>query len=251
MSERRRNIRRSSDFYKHAVKLLRKYADGFTPSDGYNLRYYDDWSPSMKGRVTRVFQAVDELTARPYKVIRPRSRKNLRRLQQAAQHEAAPKALKVAFVPVADPDAPVAVTYTKRAVKIRQKGVEYITVDIDPQALIEDPQAAAQAVVREFPAKVYTLQAGKYEIREPLYTARQVGNAITKYQNKYNADDYNSEDPNSSYFGNWMHGVRAYNYETRFDMKQFRADRRAARRDLKAARRAQKRKIKRMIKSKR
>ncbi len=251
MSERGRNIRRSRDFYKLAVKLLRPYVEGLEASDGFDLRYIDEWTPAQKGRVTRTFEGVDKLRARPHKVVRPRRPDHLKRLQEAAQHKRQIKGLKVAFMPVADPEQPVKITYTKQAVKVKQKRVGKWYIKFNKKRLLTDPDKEVRQKVAKHPAKVYNIGAEHYFIRDPLYSAAEVAKEVKRLQEKYNEQDYDPDDPNSSYHGNWLDGLIAYNYDTPKEGREFRQARTAYKQKFKKARRAHRRKVEKLIEKRR
>lgn len=251
MSERPRNIRRSADFYKLAVKLLRSYVSGLKPSDGYDLRFIDQWTSAMKGRVTRAFKAVDKLRARPHKVVRPRRADHLKRLQEASQHKRKIKGLKVAFVPVADPEEPVKISYRKDAVVVKQRRVGKWYVKFNKKNLLTDPDAEIRRVLAKHPARVYNIGAEHYFIRDPLYSIQEVQREVERLQNKYNDEKYDPDDTNSKFHGNWLDGVIAYNYETPADGRDYRAIRRRYKKGFKKQRKAHKRKVMQLVQKRR
>ena len=100
--------------FSEAVKTLRKFADGFGAADGYDIRQgYQGLSPYQKRKLRQYISVVEEQTARPFKVVRPRNKKRLRALQDFSQQEKNLKGLKVAFVPVSDPSESLEVRYDR------------------------------------------------------------------------------------------------------------------------------------------
>ena len=263
MSTRARVIRRTKEFYSYAVKILRrgfegvdgkrggKLFDGFEAADGFNLRYIGEWTAAQKSRVTRAFTAVDKLASRAHKVIRPRNKKNLKRLQQAAQHGKTIKGLKVAFVPVADPENKIKIKYTKSAVKIQENKVGKTYIEFDKEKLITSPKQEIRAKVDANPARVYNVGNEHYFINTPLYDVAEVEEEVLRLQNKYNSDRFDPDDPNSHYHGNWLDGLIGYNYETRADGLDYRGARRIYKEKFTDKRAKHKRKVRGMIKTKR
>jgi hypothetical protein len=265
MSKRRRNLRRSNQFYKHAINIIRhgffdsdlekksgKLADGFNAKDGFDLRYIKDWSPAQKAKVTKMFAAIDELTSRPFKVVKPRRKDHLERLQKTSQHERKIKGLKVAFVPVADPSDKIKITYTKTAVKIKERNVGKWNIELDKKKLLIDPETEINKKIAANSARVYNVMAGKFFIPKPLFSAAEVTAEVIKRQEKYNADDYDENDPNSSYWGNWLGGLIAYDYENRLDGIDFRTARtRFKELTFKPTRKSQRRKVMKLVKQRR
>ena len=134
---------KTKTFYKHAINVLRhgyvdtetnkrmgKFADGFDPSDGYDMRKINDWTPAQKAKITRMFKTVDKLTSRPFQVYKSKNKARLKKVQQAAQHDEFPKQLKVAFVPTSGRAERVKVRVTKKGrIKFKQGAIAKETID--------------------------------------------------------------------------------------------------------------------------
>lgn len=204
-----------------------KFADGFDVADGFNLRDASEWTPAQKAKVSRLFEQVNELTARPFHIYRARKPENLKIVQRASQHQTFPKELKVAFVPVSRPEETPTIKISKRTkqVKIIERQVGRIPVfwddvGVSKEFLLSDPVAAAQILVQQVPAKSYNIMAGKHEIPQG-YDEGALPEEIGKLTARYAAGTTHSRrgylDPdnrNSSWWGNWLIGVEAYNFPT-------------------------------------
>lgn len=227
--------KRPDSFYRDAVKDLRrgiiidretgqrsgKLATGFEARDGYNLREIDDWTPAEKSRVTKLWNLVDDLTAKPFQIVRKRKPENIRAVQEFAQHETYPPELKVAIIKVAYPEekADVYVDPDTLEVSVTERGVTRRSHDftkmVDMDELEDDPREAIKSVVAATPeSQMYGIQAGKYEVNR-TFTERGVTTAIINLMNEYSEENgYDPDDKNSSHWSNWLGGVVAYEYDT-------------------------------------
>lgn len=228
--------KRPNSFYRDAVNDLRhgiiidretgertgKLATGFEARDGYSLREIDDWTPAEKARVTRLWNLVDELTAKPFQVVRKRKPENIRAVQKFAQHGAYPPELKVAIIKVAYPQEAATVTVDPKTldVTVTERGVsrrsrDFAEFDIDMARLEADPRGEITAMVKQIPAsQMYGIQAGPYEVNR-TYTMRGVVTGVINLMNKYSEEQgHKPEDKNSSHWSNWLGGIVAYEYDT-------------------------------------
>lgn len=241
---------KSEIFYKHALKVLRhgyidpetnkrmgKFADGFEASDGFDLRKFNSWSPAQKGKITRLFKTIDKLTSRPFQVYRTTNKKNLRKVQQAAQHDEFPKNLKVAFVPSSSQKEKVKIRITRKGnVKFKQGSVSRDVIDFSsygytPEDLALDPGGVVEDVAKQVPANRYKIQGGEHEVNQGRSIGRmgssfpleKLKEAVRKMVNYYSAERFDADNKNSSYFGNWLFGVVGYNFDEYSDYRQYQA----------------------------
>ena len=269
---------KSAIFYKHALNVLRhgytdpetgrrmgKFADGFEAKDGFDLRRMHQWTPAQKGKITRLFKTIDKLTSRPFQVYRTRNKKNLRKVQQAAQHDEFPKNLKVAFVPSSSQEARVKISITKKGnVKfkqgsIRREVIDFASYGYTPEDLALDPGAVVEDVARQVPANRYKIQAGEHEVNQGRSIGRmgssfpleKLKEAVRKMVNYYSADRFDKDNKNSSYFGNWLFGVVGYNFDEYADYRQYQAAYNRARQQTQKKRGALRQQLKRRIKKER
>lgn len=226
--------------YIEAVKALRhgledpitgkstgKLATGFEARDGYDLRKFDDWTPAQKAKVTKLYNLADHLASRPFYIYRGRKPENIRLMQEVAQHEQFPKELKVAFLPSPARVKPKIRITKKREVIIKQgritrRAVTLKDAGLTPEDFALDPKASTkQAIDYLERGKRYQIKAGKYLIPN-TYDAKYLPVAVAKLVQRYGTDNYDSTDPSSSYFGNWLTGFEVYDFETRRDFERFR-----------------------------
>jgi hypothetical protein len=253
----------SKQHYIDAVKLLRhgfydesrerrsgKFADGFEARDGFDLRYVDQWTTAQKAEVTKLYNQVDKLMARPFQVVRSRKPENLRRVQEAAQHITHPKKLKVAFVPVARPGeqaevkiSPPTKAYPKGRVVIRERGVTrtpvtFEDVGFDFDDLEENTAGTVRELIAQYPGKLYVPLAGEYETKGQATSPEGLAAALRKLMNLYGSEaGYDEDDTNSHHYKNWLFGVAVYNFRTLKEFKAYRVERTKKARALKLQRR--------------
>jgi hypothetical protein len=225
-----------------AFKRMGKFANGFEADEGFDLREIDKWSPSQKSKVTKLYKLVDHLTARPYHIYRGRKPKNLRLVQEAAQHEQFPKNLVVAFLPVSNTKVTPKIKISKKGIvtviegKVRKRSINFKDHGITPKDLEDDAEGIMKELDRRIKGKRYVIQAGKYEIVNEVLHPSALPSRIRRYIEKYNATDYDATNPNSSFYGNWLLGVNAYDFDTRPDFKAYRAEKRREKAALKRKR---------------
>jgi len=266
---------RNRTFYKYAIGVLRhgfidsetgkrqgKYADGFDPASGYDLRRFNEWTPAQKARITKAFKVVDSLASRPYQIYKTTNKKRLNKVQRASQHETFPKWLKVAFVPTNGQREKVRVRITKRGiVKFKQGSVNRQTINFQDygytlEDVALDPVAVTQNVVSQVKATRYKIQAGEHEVNRGKSLGVRPGNSwpgeritamVQRMVNYYSADKYDPEDSNSSYFGNWLFGLVAYNFDVFDDYRKYQVAYQNTRRATKRKRAALRSKLRRDI----
>lgn len=255
--------------YIDAVKALRhgvedpitgestgKLADGFEARDGYDLRRFDEWTPAQKAKVTKLYNLVDHLTARPFYVYRGRKPENIRLMQEVAQHEEFPKELKVAFLPSPAKIKPKIRITKKREVVIKQgritrRAVVLENVGLTPEDFALDPKGATKQALEELePGKAYQIKMGKY-LSKNAYSKGYLPKKVAMLVEKYGADNYDPTDPSSSYFGNWLMGFEVYQFDRREDFDNFRRAQTRSREALREERERARRKWRRKYGKKR
>ena len=150
---KKRAVKKSAEFYRLALTGardkqgelqpgLRSVARGFDAASGYDLRKISEWSPSQKARVTRYFHELDNLTAQPRKIYRPKNRANLKLAQQYSGHNSGFQ-FKVALVPYTPKkgsDTKVKITVSKEhGLRVATKSYAKTIVPLRPRELTRDP----------------------------------------------------------------------------------------------------------------
>ena len=214
------------------MKLIRRYVDF-----DYDLR-----NPPTEYQKRRVKEYADEIQAlmnRPYQVFRPRRRDHLIAAQEFAQHEKRLPGLKVAFIP-SDGTHDVHVRFnSKGEIVAKTSNVKITTVRLSKRKLIEDAESHVRDKIRNHPAKQFTIQAGRYEIPNP-YLPDTVPKAVARLVARYGDDDKNN------YFGNWLHGLKAYQFAGQDALGDYLADKRKVIKDAKKKRASAARKRRRI-----
>lgn len=201
----------------------------------YDLR--KSLSNSAKRKIKRYFDEIDALTNRPYQVYRPRRKDHLREAQEFAQHATRLPALKVAFIPTSG--APVKLSFNKRGVTARSGHVATTDIRLSKRGLINDAKGYTTFKVATRPdSQQFTVQAGRYEIAQP-YPKYAIPDAVARLCATYS----NPED--NHYFGNWLHGLKAYTFHDQAELFEYFAAKREAIKNAKKARRRRARKARR------
>lgn len=192
----------------HAARLrkIRPFVDF-----NYDLR--KPLSNSAKRKIKLYADEVDALTARPYQVVRPRRKDHLAQAQEFAQHERKLPGLKVAFIASNGQDK-VHLSYNKSGVKAKNSNVEITHIRLSLQGLLNDPEAYVSKRISGHPAKSFTVQAGRYEI-PASFSRDRIAQGVARYVAKYDNEDKNN------YFGNWLHGVFAYQFHEQDTLQQY------------------------------
>ncbi len=254
--------------YIDAVKALRhgiedpitgentgRLADGFDATDGYDIRKFHDWTPAQKARVTKLYNLVDNLSSRPFYIYRGRKPENIRLMQEVSQHEQFPKELKVAFIPSPARIKPKIRITKKRVVVIKQgnitrRAIAFSELGITPEQVALDPKWATKKAAEQVVGEHFQIKAGKYLIPQ-IYGRSYLPRKVAMLVERYGSDRYNEDDPNSSYFGNWLTGFESYDWERKTDFDVFREQKTSSRIAMKEERERARRKWRREHKSRR
>lgn len=206
-----RHVKNESE-YKAAVKLIRHFAKGFKGGDGYDLRKpFKELSRYQRRKLNRYSTIVQELMARPHKIIRPRRKDHLRALQEFSRQQDFPRDLTAVFMPVADPTKPLKITYDKkqkRVIKVREAGVINRTeIPFDPVALALTPKIEIKRITDTYPAQRYILLSNEFEIPGSVsINYEMLLRKATRLMEKYHDEKVHG------YFGNWLKGVVLYDF---------------------------------------
>lgn len=210
--QRRRKIRErliKQYNWRTRARLMRPYVEGLEAKDGYDLSKVDEWSPGKKARVTKLWRELGVQISRPH--IR-KSFKNKKRLAQAATYAAQEKVVprqKAVAIPATTPRA-VKITFDKKDnISVRWQGVKTDTVRFDKMALLVDPVAEIERVLDMLDGNFVQIIQGSNFSRD-IIRKRDVVRHILRSMSRYSADDFDDDDPYSSYWFNWMSGLRSY-----------------------------------------
>lgn len=206
-------IKRSSVNGIHAQRLkqIRKFVDF-----NYDLRH--PLTASQKRKIKVYHDEITALTNRPYQVFRAKSKKNLQRAQQFAQHEKRLPGLKVAFIPT-DGANRVRMTFNKKEVVAHTKHVTTRHIEFDVAQLLIDPESYVERRIKSVDAGQFTIQAGKYEIPQG-YIKSTVPKAVARLTMRYGEAGGVDED-NNHHFSRWLHGVFAHTFDKQADLVEY------------------------------
>ncbi len=239
--------------FVEAIKLVRPYADGFTATDGYDIRSLNriklkpkarprrrvdkvtgevfetkEYTPreinavlsyAKRKKLQRYFDVINFNMAEPHIVKRPRNKKRLRSLQEFSQHEDYPKDLKVAFLPAAHGAKKTKLVWKGDVLKkIIQNGITRYTINFDKKRFVQDPEKEIDAALNQTSSKYFMVQAGKHVIYKSGGPANLVKKEILNLQGRYGADKFDPNDPNSHHFGNWLNGIIGFDISEDYDI---------------------------------
>lgn len=221
---------------KEKLKELRGVVDF-----DYDLR--KKLTPYQTRKINKYHAALTELKARPHYVFRPRSDARLKSAQKFSQHPSGVK-FKVAFIPTAGDEIPEVRFGRKGAISVRtgKKRIRSGFLEFDEDALIEDPAAHTRDIIKEAPgAEWFSIAAGAFEIRRAVkrpFIAREVERLAAAYS----GEKPQSAPGQNHYFGNWMVGLRVYDFKDQADAGEYmQAKTQAARADQRKRRAAKRR----------
>lgn len=221
---------------KEKLKELRGVVDF-----DYDLR--KKLTPYQVRKINKYHSALTELKARPHYVYRPRSDAHLKSAQEFAQH---PKGIKfkVAFIPTSGDEKPEVRFSRKGRVKVKtgKKRIESTFLPFDPESIVDDPGAHCREVIKEEPAaEWFSITAGPFEIRRAVkrpFIAREVERLAAAYS----GEKPQSAPGQNHYFGNWMTGLRIYDFKDQADAGEYmQAKTQSARADQRKRRAAKRR----------
>lgn len=190
----------------------------------------------QKRKIKTYWDEINALTARPYQVYKPKSKKRLKTAQDFAQHDKRLPGLKVAFIPVANPAEKTKIRFSKTGELIATtEHVRTRMLPLDTAKLIKDPIAHVKEVVGlDKQAKRFTALCGRYEI--PVSNSREtIPEFIAKLTTKY------SNQEAGNFHGNWLHGIAAHHFENQSDYSSYMRDKSKAKRKIQNERKKAKR----------
>lgn len=208
------------------MKMIRKYTNGFTAKDGFDLRNFLNASRPKLKKAVEMIRLVTDLKKRPHIVVKRYKGERLRKLQLAAQHSEFPPELKVAFVP-ANKNLPLDIKFLKNGIVVfNQVGTKKYTSMFDMRGLMLEPENEIRRAFDMLPPDNYAnynILANEFEVYKVQKGSGATRSASLKgltqkalfYMNKYSAESYDPDDPNSHFYGNWLTGMVAYKSDER------------------------------------
>ncbi len=229
--------RDAKNLYKAHVKEMRPFLKKLKKID---LR--KNLSPGQKSFVTKAFEEYRQLTTRPVAVVRPRSKKNLEKLQSFSRHPTSGPKFDVAFVPAATPNAKVKIK--KDRIEVTAGGVTVVTLLFDIKKLTANPDEEIRRTLEKAPhVQQFVIIAGKYLYNGGM-SRSLVAPEVRKLMERYNNPRENN------FYENWLHGVEGYNGNLR-DVEKYRTEYREGSNRAKSRNKGQRRREKATRKARR
>mgnify|MGYP003387470028 CR=1 FL=1 len=199
------------------VPGLRSVAVKFAAADGYNLHDIDQWTPGQKRRVRDTYQKVYHLLAQEKRIVRPRSKKNLKLLQENFHGDIQSGNLKVAFIPDTDPKrlpgakkARVKIRYTSHGIVLDRGNYRREWYAFNKRALARDPKAEIGKAIASMPtAKTFVIQTGEFQTISGL-SAESVSNTVQRWMKKY--DPKLNVRAKGHDYRKWLNGIHGYSF---------------------------------------
>lgn len=227
--------------YIARLKFIRPYVRDFGAQAGYDIRSSGTWSSARKAQITRYFELITDMKARATHVYRPRKKKNLANYKRAVGIQSYRK-LKVGFI-----QAPTELTMegtrvpVKTRVKFKKDGtmkVSYNNISretlnfedfgISQEQLALAPVESVKVILGDTAYDYYSITAGLFEVGRGVtnfYKGKELPGIVAALIERYSHFNYDADDKNSSYFGNWLHGVTGYNISVKQVMSYHEAQR--------------------------
>jgi hypothetical protein len=232
-----RRVKHSLRFYKTAIMGavdskgnrfmgLRSAAIGFEAADGFDMRRVTALTPAQKGKITKYWHELQELTAQHKYVYCPRRADYLYEAQILGGHKKGLK-FKVAFLPASE-DAKI--VHTAQGIQIHELGFSKRLPNFDALKLATSPEAEIKRVMDMNP------KATRFQIRADKNLIGQVGDRRTTIRKilllmeKYDGvselpqtSGNRGDSPENHHYEQWLHGLVAYEVDeiTREDMRQY------------------------------
>lgn len=214
------------------VPSLRSIFRGLDASEGFNLHDFDSWTSAQRKKIRKAIEVVDEFQSQETRMVRPRKKENLRRLQKQF-HDKEYKGLKVAFVPDIEPQITLVgtrklaprIVYKKDSVVIKRKGFNRELVLFNQNRLAKDTSAELDRVKSLMPdAKLFYLKVGNHRTVNP-FTNGDMENTIRKWMNQYDgvkelprSSGNRGNHPKNHHWRDWLLGAYGIEFQRQRDI---------------------------------
>lgn len=206
------------DNYKSILKHLRRYTgDAFTSSRGYDLRKPLNFGQRMA--VKRYGEKLQELLSKPHIIYKPKRGEKTAAFEYTGQSSF--RKFQVAFIEKWNEKAQLEMRYDRR----RPAGSRFYTVDKRPGSgqayyiipasiLLNQPDHVIKDILEYYApdCELFLIRAGESYIWGAAGTTDGVSKRIVDIFQNYGASFFDANDKNSSYYGNWFHGVVAFTH---------------------------------------
>lgn len=222
-------MRETQSGYLDKLRFIRKFADGFLAKDGYDAREYKKWSSARKGQITKYYNAITAKLSRTHYLYRPRNKARLKAaLRYTGMSEYKKLRVVILSVPVdmlvSGKYRPVKpkITFNKAGdMSVNIRGIDrrvllFEELGYTPEEFAQQPQEILEDIIEQHPARSYAIVARDFEVGRGIpnfYTRNSVIGTVLKLMADYGKDAFDENDSNSSYYGNWLHGLVAYDFK--------------------------------------
>lgn len=264
-----RRIHWTAEKYKLALRGdtlpgLRSVVKGFEASDGYDLRSVDSFTKSQKARIRKYYDYVHQLEAQEKIIVRPRSKTNLKKLQEAFHGDIPSRQFKAAFVPYTTPKGlPGAkphhpkISYLAEGIAIDAGAYQRLFVPFNKKALVKNAEREIERVMSAMDgAELFFVQTGEFQTLNGTY-AEDLTRKVVKYMNQYDGvkalprSSGNAGDaPESHHWKYWLNGVVGYLFPKKLDSTKMMKQIYKGMQDAKARREVQDKKMRSVRKKK-
>jgi hypothetical protein len=188
------------------------FGQQFKPSSGFDLRYFDQWSPHMKAKITKYWRVIAPQVARPHKARYFRRPDHLEEAIAYTQQEAFLPGQTAALF-AADEGEALDIKFARDGTpRVKRQNISVEKVYFNLHLMFADPEKAIREALDQLPpgARRYKIMMGPHESRSTLHRGNIVS-FVMRLLEQYGDDErYDPDDERSSYFEYWMLGLVGY-----------------------------------------
>lgn len=213
---RKQAEKRAKEIYKAQIKEMRPYLKKLRKID---LR--KNIGSGEKSYVTKAWKEYQELTSRPFKIYRSKSKTKINIAQAYSRHDNKAAKFDVAFVPTADPKAKL--KFKKDRLEVKSKYVTETVLFFDLKNLAENTSAEINRVLnKNKDAKQFIIMAGKYLYNGGLARSLVEGR-VSEMMSRYSPGGagYEKRGENSRW-QNWLFGLVAFEATNQSSINEYR-----------------------------
>lgn len=186
------------------------------PFVNFNYDLRKPLTKSAKAKIKKYHDLISEFKSHTVTVKRFKRKDRLKAAQAYSQTPKGYPALKVAFIPGEDVPELKWTGKNKLKIKVKKKGGGEILVDFiefDEDAILDDPGEHVRELLKEHPdAKWFTIAAGIHEMRH-AHKRNFIAREVERLAMRYSGDAPFSNPDQNHYYGNWMRGLRVYDFK--------------------------------------
>lgn len=195
-------------------------------------------SAHAKRKIKLYFDSITEATSQPTYAYKPRNKSHRDAAFDYANQDNL-KGLKVVFIPVPMQGMKPELKFNKNGLTVKTGYVSASHVTFNKMALVQNREKEVERALSKFPEKYkrFTVQCGKFE-RLVSSDRDSVDRQVMRLMEKYDDKEKNN------YFGKWLNGLFAYEFDNQADPNSFMAAKSRARKNLQKNKKNKKRREK-------